>query len=488
VPPNPDIDPLIALLKTRVRLITIDSLEESRAVDTFLSLAYVVDRPLFTWTVTRGLHRLDGDYSPQLYARPPESAIAQIRGTMIPGIYVLLDFQPYFDDVVSRLIRDIAAGEVAHTLVFVGGGIDLPETLLPHSASFELAVPTDEVLKQIVREEARRYRRQHGHGARGGRHDVAKLVQNLRGLNAEDARRMAHRAIFDDGVIDAADLAVIAEAKFKVLDPQGTLNLTFETRCFDGVGGLRNLKKWLEIRRQAFLGDHDGDRPKGMLLVGVQGCGKSLAAKSVAGTWGVPLLGLDMGRLYNKYHGETERNLRSALETATKMAPCVLWIDEIEKGLSVGENDSGTSQRVLGSLLTWMNEDKAAVFLVATANAIERLPPELIRKGRVDEIFFVDLPRPEVRQTILEIHLASRDARLTKGEIDLLVRASEGFSGSELEQAVISGLYVSQSEGVQLSGEHVLSEMASTQPLSVVMSERIDALREWAEGRTVPVD
>ena len=272
------------------------------------------------------------------------------------------------------------------------------------------------------------------------------------------------------------------------MDPQGTLEFTFETRSLSDVGGLGGLKRWLEVRRQAFLGDHDGDRPKGMLLVGVQGCGKSLAAKSVAGTWGVPLLGLDMGRLYNKYHGETERNLRTALEVATKMSPCVLWIDEIEKGLSVSDSDAGTSQRVLGTLLTWMNEDKPAVFLVATANAIERLPPELIRKGRVDEIFFVDLPKDEVRGVILKIHLSRRGQSLSAEELERLVRASEGFSGSELEQAVISGLYVAQSEGVELKGEHVLSEMAATQPLSVVMAERIDALRAWAEGRTVPVD
>ena len=339
-----------------------------------------------------------------------------------------------------------------------------------------------------MREEASRFQDQHDRPVRTRRELVAKLVQNLRGLSAADARRLAHRAIFGDGVLDAADLAEVAQAKFELLDPQGTLDLTFETRRMDAVGGLRNLKRWLDVRRPAFLGDHDGDRPKGMLLVGVQGCGKSLAAKSVAGCWGVPLLSFDLGKLYNKYHGETERNLRRALETATKMAPCVLWIDEIEKGLSVSDSDSGTSQRVLGTLLTWMNEDKPPVFLVATANAIERLPPELIRKGRVDELFFVDLPKPDVRKTILQIHLERRKVMLPEDALDRLARASEGFSGSELEAAVVSGLYVAKSEGKRLSGQHILDEMARTQPLSVVMAERIDGLREWADGRTVPVD
>ena len=375
MPDSQDIDALVAMLRGKVHVITIDTLEEARVVDICLSVAYVVDKPLFTWTVTQGLHRQDGHYSPQLHARRPEAAISQIRGTSIPGIYVLLDFGPYFNDVVNRTIRDIVGSDLGHTLIFVGDGFTLPATVQTLAVAHALSAPTDAVLKQIVREEAQRYRQlNHGESVQTSKEDLAKLVQNLRGLKRGEARRMAHRAIFDDGVIDASDLATIAEAKFKLLDPQGTLDFTFETRCFGEVGGLGGLKRWLEIRRQAFLGDHDGDRPKGMLLVGVQGCGKSLAAKSVAGTWGVPLLALDMGKLYNKYHGETERNLRTALEVATKMAPCVLWLDEIEKGLSVSDSDSGTSQRVLGTLLTWMNEDKPAVFLVATANAIERLP------------------------------------------------------------------------------------------------------------------
>lgn len=477
------------MVRGGVRLIVIDTLEEARAVDISLSVAYALDRPLFTWKITQGLHRQDGHYSPQLHARRPQAAVSQIRGTSVPGIYLLLDFAPYFDDVVNRMIRDIAGEELGQTVIFIGSGLTLPETLQPLAGHHSLSDPTDAVLKEIVREEVRRYRQlHHGQRVHGTKEDLAKVVQNLRGLKREDARRMAHRAIFDDGVIDASDLATVAEAKFKLLDPQGTLDFTFETASFSEVGGLGGLKRWLEIRRQAFLGDHDGDRPKGMLLVGVQGCGKSLAAKSVAGTWAVPLLALDIGRLYNKYHGETERNLRKALEVATKMAPCVLWIDEIEKGLSVSDSDSGTSQRVLGTLLTWMNEDKPAVFLVATANAIERLPPELVRKGRVDELFFVDLPSPEVRGVILEIHLRRRGQQLSPVELERLVVASEGFSGSELEAAVISGLYHAQAKGGALTCEHVLGEIAGTQPLSVVMAERLDALREWAAGRTVPVD
>ena len=278
MPDTKDIEAIVAMLRGKVRIITIDTLEESRAVDICLSVSYVLNCPCFTWSVTRGLHRQDGHYNPQLHARRPEAAIAQIRGTTSPGLYVLLDFGPYFDDVINRTIRDIAAGFTAHTLVFVGKGLTLPETLEPLAVTHALSDPDDEMLKQIVREESRRYKQLHyGKGVQTTREDLVKLVQNLRGLKREDARRMAHRAIFDDGVIDADDLATIAESKFKLLDPQGTLDFTFQTGSFADVGGLGGLKRWLEVRRQAFLGDHDGDRPKGMLLVGVQGCGKSLA-------------------------------------------------------------------------------------------------------------------------------------------------------------------------------------------------------------------
>jgi len=230
------------------------------------------------------------------------------------------------------------------------------------------------------------------------------------------------------------------------------------------------------------------DITKVILLLGVQGCGKSLAAKAVAGIWGLPLLRLDFSRLYDKYIGETEKNLQQALHTADVMSPCVLWIDELEKGISSGNDDNGTSKRLLGSLLTWMAEKTSRVFIVATANQIEALPPELIRKGRLDEIFFVDLPKQQSRTDIFKIHFDKRDIDHNEIDLDELAIASEGFSGSEIEQAVASAIYTSYSKKENINTEIMLNELSYKSPLSTVMSEQVKHLRQWAQSRTVPVD
>ena len=251
------------------------------------------------------------------------------------------------------------------------------------------------------------------------------------------------------------------------------------------------MKTWLSQRKSAFRGDDSAahlDSPKGIILIGIQGCGKSLAAKATAGIFSVPLLRLDFGTIYDKYHGETERKLRDSLNTADVMSPCVLWIDEIEKGIAGRGDETGTTQRVLGTFLTWMAEKKSQVFVVATANDINALPPELVRKGRFDEIFFVDLPDASIRASILAIHLSNRDQKLRGFDIDAIANAMDGFSGAEIEQAVVAALYAAHSQRKSLTTEHILNEVRQTKPLSVVMQERVLALREWAKGRTVPCD
>jgi SpoVK/Ycf46/Vps4 family AAA+-type ATPase len=225
-----------------------------------------------------------------------------------------------------------------------------------------------------------------------------------------------------------------------------------------------------------------------LLLLGVQGCGKSLAAKATAGILGVPLLRLDFGVLYNKYYGETERNLRKALETAGVMSPCVLWMDEIEKGLAADGNDDGLSRRVLGTLLTWMSERKQPVFLVATANDITQLPPEFVRKGRFDEIFFVDLPGTANRREILMIHLRKRHLDPAQFDLNSLVEATDGFSGSEIEQVIVSGMYTAHAQGREIMQDDLLAEIKQTRPLSVVRAEKVEEIRAWAAARTVPCD
>jgi SpoVK/Ycf46/Vps4 family AAA+-type ATPase len=279
-------------------------------------------------------------------------------------------------------------------------------------------------------------------------------------------------------------------AKYELLGRDSPLSFEYETAQFAEIGGMRRLRQWLDVRRSFFREDafDTVDMPRGVLLLGVQGCGKSLAAKAVAGIFAMPLLRLDFGALYSKYYGETERNLRKALETADVMAPCVLWLDEIEKGLAAGDEDDGLSRRVLGTILTWMSERKKPVFIVATANDIERLPPEMVRKGRFDEIFFVDLPSLRTRRDIFAIHLEKRYLAPVDYNLDELAELAEGFSGSEIEQAIVSSRYTAHAGGREVTQDDLIAELKQTKPLSVLMSEKVTELREWAADRTVPCD
>jgi SpoVK/Ycf46/Vps4 family AAA+-type ATPase len=276
------------------------------------------------------------------------------------------------------------------------------------------------------------------------------------------------------------------QAKYQLLEQGGALSFELDTAQFADVGGLAKLKLWLQRRKSIFLDpDPALDPPRGILLVGVQGGGKSLAAKAVSGLWQLPLLRLDFGTLYNKFFGETERNLRNALRTAEAMAPCVLWVDEIEKAIASGDYDSGTSKRVLGTLLTWLAERDRPVFVVATANRIDQLPPELIRKGRLDEIFFVDLPDTDTRAQIFAIHLRKRDQQVEQFDLAALAEQAEGFSGAEIEQAVVAALYLAREQRTPLKYLHLADALRETRPLSVLMAEQLDALRLWAKDRTV---
>lgn len=451
--------------------------------------------PLFRWTVTDGLQRLDISLEPQLHNAAPTEVLRHIRAVVKPGTYVLLDFHPYLDDPVNvRLLKDICIQfqSVARHLVFISHSVSLPKELEAFSARFDMALPSEKEREEIVERVAADWAKEN---PRSKVNLDAKayrlLVQNLAGLADKDIEQLARNAIYDDGAITRSDLPQVTQAKYELLNRGGVLQFEYDTRKFSDIGGLTGLKTWLSQRRSALLGHQavpSPDVPKGILLIGVQGCGKSLAAKASAGIFGVPLLRLDFGSLYDKYHGETERKLRESLKMSDVMAPCVLWIDEIEKGLAGRDSETGTSQRVLGTFLTWLAEKKTRVFVVATANDISVLPPELVRKGRFDEIFFVDLPRGAVRKSILEIHLKSRNQDPTKFELDHLANATRGFSGAEIEQAIVSAIYAAQARRSTLDSQVILEEVRRTQPLSVVMAERIDELRRWAKDRTVACD
>lgn len=480
------------LFKSHLPLIIIESYEEARLLQLISRIGLQQFKPVHKWSITDGLKRIDIDLSSSVDKADAEKVLWQIRDKKEAGIYVLCDYHPYLDEPLHvRLMKDIAlAHEHSHiTLVLLSHRINLPSELSRFSARAELSMPTQGELERIVTETAREWRDRHHKSVQTDKESFQLLVQNLSGLTTDDARRLARTAIFDDGSINASDIPQVMKAKHSLLRGDDVLNFEFDTARFSEVGGLHKLKTWLEQRKPVFRGEHENaplDPPKGMLLLGVQGSGKSLAAKACAGLFNVPLLRLDFATIYNKYHGETERNLRESLKTAEAMAPCVLWIDEIEKGIATASNDGGTSQRVLGTLLTWLAEKNAPVFLVATANDIERLPAELVRKGRFDEIFFVDLPDEAVRQEIFTIHLKKRELDAESFDTTLLAAQSDGFSGAEIEQAIVSALYAAHAQQHALETGHILDEIYQTRPLSVVMQENVDYLRQWAAERTVP--
>jgi len=483
------------VIKSHIPLILVESYEELRVVEMLRLIAQKIGKPVFKWSITAGLQRLDRDFGPQRHNSEPTDVLRHIKAVDIPGIYILTDFHPYLGDPVHvRLLKDIAISydDVRHTVVLVSHEISIPPELQKFSARTQLALPTKDELAAIVRQVARDWSEENrGKSVKTDAKTLDFLINNLVGLTKRDAQRLARNAIYDDGAITQSDIPKTTKAKYEVLSQDGVLSFEYDTAQFSAVGGFTRLKSWLNERRDVFHGKAEVshlDTPKGVMLLGVQGCGKSLAAKAVAGTWGVPLLRLDFGTLYNKFHGETERNLRESLKTAEAMAPCILWIDEIEKGIATSDSDGGTSQRVLGTLLTWMAEKKAAVFLVATANDIEALPPELIRKGRLDEIFFVDLPKDDIRASIFSIHLRARDLDPANYDVMALSKASAGFSGAEIEQAVVSAYYSAHAQTAELSMEHILNEIRQTRPLSIVMAEKIDHLKAWAKDRTVPCD
>jgi len=487
---------LNVILSSRVPIVVVETLDEKRFLDMLGDLVRGAfggrHQPLFRWSVTEGLRRLDIEMGAHLHNAEPTNVLKHIHSVEAPGIYVLLDFHPYLADPVNvRLLKDIAVDspDGSRTIVLVSHELKMPPELERLAARFEISLPNDNERAMIVARIVAQWNDANPGNVEIDPQAQALLVKNLAGLTRADTSRLAHGAVFADGAITASDLPEVMKAKYELLNRNGVLSFEYETAQFSDVGGLRNLRNWLDQRRGALCDDLPGlEPPKGVMLIGVQGCGKSLAAKAAAGILGVPLLRFDFGALYNKYHGETERNLRESLRQAEVMSPCVLWIDEMEKGLATDSGDSGLSRRVLGTFLTWMAEKNQSVFVVATANDISALPPELVRKGRFDEIFFVDLPSRQARAKILHIHLSKRGHDPGAFDLPALMQASEGFSGAEIEQGIVSGMFAANAAGASLATDLLLAEFKRTRPLSVVMREKIDGLRRWAAERTVPAD
>ncbi len=479
------------MVVSRFPIILIETHEELRSLDLLERVCNLRNQAYFTWNVSQGLRRNGRtDRVPETKNAP--DLLRHLEATPQNGVFALLDFHPYLQDPICvRLIKNIVQTyhKTERTLVFISHQMSLPPELERLAARFTLSIPDQKGIRDLLKEEIKLWE-VHNDKVTGQQDAVDALIQHLVGLSAEDARRLIRLALRNDGALTQSDIPRVLKAKHDLFGQSGMVNLELDTAQFADVAGVKNLKRWLTQRKPAFLGlpEAEGlDAPKGIMLLGVQGCGKSLAAKAVAGAWNAPLLHLDFGKLYNKFIGETERNLREALKTADAMAPCILWIDEIEKSLSTesADSDNGSSQRLLGTLLTWMAERKSRVFIVATANDIQALPPELVRKGRLDEIFFVDLPDAATREEILRIHLAKRKQDPQSFDLNQLALACVGFSGAEIEQAVVSALYEAVAEKTPLSNTLLLAEIGRTRPLSIVMSEKLQALRSWAAERTV---
>jgi ATP-dependent 26S proteasome regulatory subunit len=490
-------DELKLSIRSGRALLAVETRDEERAVEIAHRAAADLQLVVFEWSVTTGLIQTrPSRQEVGVGAGKPTAALEHVLKNRYPNaLYLFKDLGAHHrDPFLLRQLRDIAALE--RPTVLLVDADPLPESMRRLTMPLSLKLPESDELREVVRATFRAVKNQSFHEvtSRLTKREMDQLVQTLRGLTRADAARVVAAAIHVDNALTAEDLPRIIEDKRSLLQTSGCLESIPVNVAVDEIGGLANLKHWLAHRRNGMTSrarDFGLEPPRGILLLGVQGCGKSLCAKIVASDWNMPLLRMDPGVLYQKFVGETEDRLRASLAQAERMAPVVLWIDEIEKAFaSAGSEsaDGGLSQRMFGTLLTWMQEHTSPIFMVATANNLDALPPELMRKGRFDEVFFVDLPDGESRRRIIEIHLARRKRDPALFKLDDLVAVTDGFSGAEIEQLIIAAMYEAFGGGSELVDEHLIAQAKATRPLGVLMRERIAALRHWAHGRCVPAD
>jgi AAA+ superfamily predicted ATPase len=481
------------LIRSRYGLIVVESLEEERIATLMRLLADRMSLALFTWSRTRGLRR-DGNANAVYGTNDPEQLLAHMAASQVAAVYHLEGFGPLLENaaLVERL-KELALefGKRPGAIVVSGAGLTMPDALRRISASLTLPGPDVADYRQLLDHLLRDLGQRARVSVDIAEPDIQRLLRNLQGMTLLEAEKILTKAIVEDGKLAHDDISHVIAAKKEIVEREGVLEYYPVEDTMADVADLAGLKDWLAKRRNILTDPEKASAfglsfPKGVLLIGVPGCGKSLCAKAVAMEWGLPLLKLDPGSLYNKYIGETEKNFRRAVETAERLAPCVLFIDELEKAFAGGgADDGGVSQRVLGTFLSWLQDRTGDVFTVATANDVSRLPPEFLRKGRFDEVFFVDLPNAEARAQIARIHLSKRNQEPATIDVEALVTATEGFSGAEIEQVIVAALYTAFNTGIPLGTELLLTETRATSPLSVVMAERVEALRSWAAGRTV---
>lgn len=490
-------DELLLLINSRHPIITVETSEESRVQDLLSEIAAQLDVPLFVWSITSGLVRRGTDQA--MYdTEDPEKVLAAIGQMRGDAVFLLRDMaRSLSQDKTLRRLRELAASfrEVRRSIVLSAPVIEIPRELQDDVVQFQLALPDAVLLLKVTQATVAELGANAKFKMSLNQEGVRRLAESLAGLTVDEARRTLAKCLLARNRCDEQTIAEVLEAKRAALRQEGILEYLKSSENFSDLAGMARLKEWLHKRRGALTAEGRAfglEPPKGVLITGVQGCGKSLCAKCVAGEWGLQLARLDAGALYDKFIGESEKRLRKALEIAEQLAPLVLWVDEIEKGFAASgasaDVDAGLTQRILATLLTWLQDRRGGVFLVATSNNISQLPPELLRKGRFDEIFFVDLPGSEGRAELLRIHLKKRGRDAGQFDLFKLSDGSEGFSGAEIEQAIVSGLYSAFSAKQPLSTEILLKELSSTRPLSVTRREDVERLRAWAADRAVPAN
>ena len=481
------------LVRSRYPLIFLETTEKGRAETLLAQLAERLRLPFYTWTRTKGL-REPFQLAMSRDTLTPIAALSEVERLQRSALYNFQGLGADLEDrVIATQLKD-AAWPFARrdgAVVVTGADLEIPTPLKEMSATLLLPLPNPDEYRDLVMHVYRDLKKQIHVEVHLTQRELDQLVAHLKGLTLLEAEKVLTKVMIEDNMLSANDIERVVLAKQSIVGREGLLEYYPVEENTAELAGLSGLKRWLEKRHKILLEPKRAAEfgltfPKGVLLLGVQGCGKSLCAKMVAARWNLPLLKMDPAKMYNKYIGETEKNLERATAAAEKMSPVVLWIDEIEKAFaSAGDTDGGASGRVLGSFLAWLQERKGEVFVVATANDITKLPPELVRKGRFDEIFFVDLPDLAARREILELHLDRRGRNPLTFDLDKLAACAEGFSGAELEGAIVAGLYTAFSDGVDLSTKMLLSEVALTRPLSQTYAEKLAELRAWAQERAV---
>ncbi|VVJ15131.1 Uncharacterised protein [Amycolatopsis camponoti] len=504
-------DELTQLLQARYPLLVVETHEEQRVLREIRAVAedqtrLRTPRRVYVWSSTTGLAPAGGP--PISETRAASAALERVYGWGEPAVFVFADLHPQLvsegghrpDPEVVRRLRELAAAfktrPVPLSLILVSPSLPVPPELEHDATVVDFPLPDQRQIGELLDGMVAAHRQNVRISI--DRDDRDMIVAAARGLTLPEAENAFARALVEGGGLDPSDLELILAEKRQAVRRSGMLDIVPAETSFDAVGGLDRLKRWLTKRTGTWTpaaSAYNLAAPKGLLLTGVPGCGKSLSAVCVANMWRLPLLRLDLGRVFAGLVGSSEKNIRTVIRTAEGIAPCVLWVDEIEKGLAGagGGGDGGTARRVFGTFLSWMQEKSAPVFVMATANQVGSLPPEFLRKGRFDEIFFVDLPSAPERVAIWRIHLRRRvtddfvasELRLNDALFTELADVSAGYSGAEIEQAVLAGLVDAFAEKRPLRREDLVRAVKSTVPLSVTQADEILAIRNWAETRAV---